>query len=227
MQETTKERTVGIPLGERIMHGWLYVITGIGGFLFAMTLAKGTMWPTWKHLAAWGTIILVLHVLEEWKFPRGFFSMYNIQHGTTEENSDRYPMSQETDMLTNFIPIFYGLIILLSNAPSFLGLPFLGLSLMEVIVHTMAGFQMQHRFAKKTIYNPGFITSWLGFFPLFLAYIIAFAKEGLPSVKDILLAFLVTFIMTKCCINGAEKVFKKKDSPYPYTWGKGYFKKFG
>ena len=218
---------------EKLMKGWLscwlYVICAIGGILVALLACNWDAWVMWKKLVALGDLALILHVMEEWKFPGGFFYMYNLQHGSTEELANRYPMSQQTDMFTNFIPIVYGLVILLVDAPYLTALPWFGLSIMEVIVHTLAGIQSKNRFknkGKKTIYNPGFITTWFCFFPVLVGFIISFVVDRVPTIGEVLWAIVITVAMTKICIDGEEKTFKRKDTPYAYDWGYGYFEKF-
>lgn len=208
---------------------WLYVITAIGSFLTILLIGNWNIWTIPTKLAVASVISLVLHVLEEWKFPGGFYYMYNLQHGSKEEIADRYPMNQLTDMLTNFIPIAFGCIMLCFGMPYIVCLIWFLLSAMEVFVHTLAGFQMKKRFAtkgKKTIYNPGFATTYLCFLPVFIGFIISFFKYRMPTILEILLAIVFTLIMARICINWAEDIFKSKNSPYPYNWGKGYFDKF-
>ncbi|MGM9530602.1 HXXEE domain-containing protein [Intestinibacter sp.] len=218
---------------QKIIKGWLscwlYIITAIGGFLVALLIVNWNVWPMTTKLAVAAVVSLVLHVLEEWKFPGGFYYMYNLQHGASEELSDRYPMSQLTDMLTNFIPIAFGCVMLIFGMPYVVTLMWFGLSAMEVFVHTLAGCQMKRRFdgrGKKTIYNPGLATSYLCFLPIFIGFIISFFIDRVPTILEVLLAIIFTLIMAKICVNWAENTFKCEDSSYPYDWGKGYFTKF-
>lgn len=206
---------------------WLYVITSIGGFLSALLVNNWSIYTLPTKLAIMAIISLVLHVLEEWRFPGGFYYMYNIQHGS--DMPDRYPMSQLTDMLTNFIPIVFGCIMLALGMPYIVTLMWFGLSAMEVIVHTIAGMQMKKRFVskgKKTLYNPGLATSLGCFLPIFIGFIYSFIIYRIPTLVEIVLAIIFTLALSFICINLAEGVLKRKDSPYPYDWGKGYFEKF-
>ena len=47
------------------------------------------------------SVLIPLHVVEEWVFPGGFHYHYNTV--MKSKQLDRYPMSRLTDMLTNFI----------------------------------------------------------------------------------------------------------------------------
>lgn len=208
---------------------WLYVIIAIGSGLAVMMVYNWLDWGWSTKLAVFGIIALVLHVLEEWKFPGGFYYMYNIQHGSEEELANRYPMSQVTDMFTNFIPIIFGCITLAFGMPYIISLMWFGLSVMELVVHIMAGFQMKNRFAgkgKKTIYNPGFATTIGCFLPIFIGYVISFIVERMPTILESVLAIVITLIMARICVQGAERLFISKESKFPYNWGKGYFEKY-
>lgn len=214
---------------KRWLSCWLYVITIIGFFLSILLIYNWNVWPITTKLAVASIISLVLHVLEEWKFPGGFYYMYNLQHNSDEEISNRYPMNQLTDMLTNFIPIIFGCVMICFKMPYIVSLMWFLLSAMEIVVHTLAGFQTKKRFAnkgKKTIYNPGFATTYLCFFPIFIGFIISFFTYHTPTILEIFLAIVFTLIMAKICINWAENTFKSRTSPYCYNWGKGYFNKF-
>src|SRR5574344_2399336 len=81
-----------------VAQGWLYVMIAIGIFM-AVLLIKN--WKDWTWLNKLGTlaiIVLVFHVWEEWVIPGGFHYIYNLG----SECPERYPMSQLTDMITNF-----------------------------------------------------------------------------------------------------------------------------
>ena len=66
------------------------MITAIGSGLTVTMIYNWSDWQWSTMLAVFFIIVLVVHVLEEWKFPGGFFYMYNIQHDSNIP--DRYPM---------------------------------------------------------------------------------------------------------------------------------------
>ena len=43
--------------------------------------------------------------------------MYNIRHGASERESDHYPMSPLTDMVTNLVPVLFGCAMLAAGMP--------------------------------------------------------------------------------------------------------------
>ena len=155
--------------------------------------------------------------------------MYNLQHNAPEELADRYPMSQLTDMITNFVPILFGCVMLAIGMPYFTSLMWFLLSAMEVVVHTMAGIHCIRRFGdrgKKTLYNPGLFTSYFCFLPVFVGYIYSFITDRVPTLMEGILAVASTLVMSYFVINLAEEKLKDKKSRYAYDLGYGYFEKF-
>lgn len=206
---------------------WLYVISAIGGSMITALILNWATWQWTTKFIAFGVIILILHVLEEWRFPGGFYYMYNLQHKS--DKLDRYPMNQITDMLTNFIPIMFGCYVVIFGGSIRLSLMWFYLSVMEVIVHTSIGFKIKNRFknkGKKTIYNPGLITTLGGFLLLLVGFIIYFFTCSMPTISDFVWALIYTIGMSILCIPVAENIFKNENSKYPFNWGKGYFERY-
>lgn len=206
---------------------WLYVIVAIAGILIGLVAANWTMWTMQTKLVALGTALLAFHVLEEWRFPGGFHYMYNVM--ANSQLPDRYPMNQLSDMWTNWIGIVFGCFCLIIGVTPMLAVMQLLVCLGEILAHTKSGFWVRKRFApygKKTIYNPGLFTSIFGYFPLAIALIVSFFVEKPPTIPDVLLAILFGGILMAIALPDVEKLCKREDTPYGYTWGDGYFEKF-
>lgn len=206
---------------------WLYVITVIGGVLIGLTAANWGVWTMQTKLVALGTALLAFHVLEEWHFPGGFHYMYNLMAGS--DLPDRYPMNQLSDMWTNWIGIVFGCFCLIIGVTPMLAVMQLLMCFGEIGAHTKSGFWAKKRFAaqgKKTIYNPGLFTAVFGYLPLAAALIVSFFMEEAPNALDIILAFVCGGILMAIALPGAERLCKRPDTPYGYTWGDGYFEKF-
>ena len=119
-------------------------------------------------------IIMPFHVLEEWKFPGGLHYFYNVILGSKSKVRElgRYPMSRLTDMITNvglqWIPLVYLALCLFTDLSNATALCMMLLCFIEVLAHTGAGiltYFMLRKDGKKTIYHPGFATSWMLFLP--------------------------------------------------------------
>lgn len=78
---------------------------------------------------------------------------------------------------------------------------------------------------KRTIYNPGFATSVLGFLPIAIAYLYSFTLKT-PTVLEGVLSFVIFVALGILCIPGMESLFKNENSKFPYDWGYGYFNRY-
>lgn len=206
---------------------WLYIIVMISGIIIGITAMKWGEWNLQTKLFALATALLPLHVLEEWHFPGGFHYMYNYLEKS--HKPDRYPMNQLTDMLTNFIGVAFGCIVLVVGVIPFTAVMQCLLCAGEIMAHTKSGFTMKKELAskgKRTIYNPGLFTSLFGYLPLLIGLIISFITENAPSLLEVVLAILFGGILMGISLVGMEKLFKDQDTPYGYDWGNGYFEKY-
>lgn len=130
-----------------------------------------------------GTIVLALHVLEEWRFPGGFHYMYNIMKDS--DLPDRYPMNQPSDMWTNWLGIIFGCFCLIIGITPLLATMQLLLCLGEMQSHFSGGVFVKKRFkaqGKQTIYNPGLFTTLFGYIPLAIALIVSFFVQQAPTL---------------------------------------------
>lgn len=144
-------------------------ITAIGAAIYWESLPLGAQG------AVFAAVIMPFHVLEEWKFPGGLHYFYNTLLGPKEKSKQdlsRYPMSRLTDMITNvglqWIPLIYLFLCFVAPLSNALALCMMLFCFIEVIAHTCAGLLTLHWYrkqGKKTIYNPGFATSYMMFLP--------------------------------------------------------------
>ncbi len=90
---------------------WLYVATAIAIAVVVHIVRNWKEWDWLTRLVAICSIWIVPHVWEEWVFPGGFHYMYNTLSNSAEP--DRYPMSELTDMWTNFGLLVVGVAVFL------------------------------------------------------------------------------------------------------------------
>lgn len=202
---------------------WLYVITLISGAILGLLFANRHSWDLQTKVFAIATALLPIHVLEEWHFPGGFHVMYNLMSGS--EDVHRYPMNQLSDMWTNFIGVVFGCAVLIAGVrPLFLVMQ-LFLCLMEVAGHAVSGARfMKKRYGR--IYNPGLATTLLGYVPVAAAIVYIFVAIESPTLGEILLGLLCGAILGGFSLKGVEAICKSRETPYGYTWGEGYFRRF-
>ena len=188
-----------------------------------------SVWNVQTKLFASATALLPIHVLEEWHFPGGFHTMYNLMKGSDAAHTDRYPMNQLSDMWTNFIGVVFGCIVLLVGVnPVFLIMQ-LFLCCAEVVGHFTGGFFVLNRFkdkGKKTIYNPGLFTTIFGYIPIAVGIIMVFVNIQTPTAMEIIIGLLCSIILGAFSLKIVEKICMNENSPYRFTWGSGYFGKY-
>lgn len=206
---------------------WLYVITLISGIILGVTAAKWNVWDLQTKIFAFATALLPIHVLEEWHFPGGFHTMYNLM--ADSEEVDRYPMNQLSDMWTNFIGVIFGCIVLIVGVNPFFAVMQLFLCAAEIFGHTNGGIFLYKKYkskGKRTIYNPGLFTTVFGYMPVAIALIVSFFKGQAPTWWQAILALLCGMVLGGFSLKGVENICKDENSPYGYDWGKGYLEKY-
>lgn len=217
------------------MKIWLYVMADGGIILILLVVVFWNQLDWASRFLYFPGIGLVLHVLEEWRFPGGFHYIYNLMRNS--DIPDRYPMNQVSDMITNFgaLIVFFGSItlneILIGATPIFAITSFL-FCLFEVIAHTSLSIRsnkLLNTKGRKIIYNPGFLTTYLVFVPVSIGFIYIFATGILQTIlTDWLWSVVLLGFMGLLLIILPERVLQNKNSPYPFT-GKhefGYYKKY-
>lgn len=206
---------------------WLYVIIMISGIILGVTVCRWDEWDIQTKLFAFASILLPLHVLEEWCFPGGFHTMFNLMAGS--DKLDRYPMNQLGDMWTNLIGVIFDCIVLLAGVTPLFCVMKIVLCLGEIAGHTAGAIfslKMFKEKGKRTIYNPGLATTLLGFIPIGLALIISFFTYQAPTWWEVIIGVVCKALLAWFAVEKAQKLVEDENSPYPYTWGNGYFEKF-
>lgn len=214
-------------IGKLWLSVWLYIMIMASGFIIGVTICKWQEWGLQQKLFAAATVLLPLHVLEEWHFPGGFHTMYNLM--AKSNCPDRYPMNRMSDMFTNLIGVVFGCIVLIIGANPFFCVMQLFLCGAEAFGHFSGGIYLYRKFknsGKRTIYSPGMATTILGYIPIAVGIIISFFTQSAPSVLQFILAIFSGIALGGISLNLPEKLLKDKNTPYGYTWGNGYLSKY-
>lgn len=205
---------------------WLYLMLAVSGGILAITASHWQTWDTQQILFATATALLPLHVWEEWHFPGGFHTMYNLMAGS--RCPDRYPMNQMSDMLTNLIGVIFGCIVLLVGVTPFFCVMQLFLCGAELFGHLKGGIYLYRRFkavGKRTLYSPGMATTLLGYLPIAVGLLCSF-RSAPPTISEFFLALLCGVALGGLSLKLPEQLLKREDTPYGYTWGDGYLSKY-
>ncbi len=154
---------------------WLIFISVTGVITAICAAIFWDKMPLGAQGCVFAAVIMPFHVLEEWKFPGGLHYFYNTllgPKGPGKGDLSRYPMSRLTDMITNvglqWIPLVYLVICLFTDLSNAAALCMMIFCFIEVLAHTSAGiitYIKYHSQGKKTLYNPGFGTSYMMFLP--------------------------------------------------------------
>lgn len=124
-------------IGKKWLSCWLYVMIAVTGIIIGIAICKWTDWTLQNKLFALATALLPLHVLEEWHFPGGFHTMYNLM--AKSDCPDRYPMNQMSDMWTNLIGVIFGCVVLAVGVSPFFCVMQLFLCCAEIFGHFSGG----------------------------------------------------------------------------------------
>lgn len=115
--------------------------------------------------------------------------MYNLMQKS--DLPDRYPMNQLSDMLTNFIGVVFGCIVLIVGVTPLFCIMQIFLCFAEVYGHLSGGifsYNYVKAKGKKTIYNPGLFTTVFGYLPIAVLWIISLFLEPSPTLWEGILA---------------------------------------
>ena len=214
-------------IGKKWLSCWLYVMIAVTGIIIGIAICKWTDWTLQNKLFALATALLPLHVLEEWHFPGGFHTMYNLM--AKSDCPDRYPMNQMSDMWTNLIGVIFGCVVLAVGVSPFFCVMQLFLCCAEIFGHFSGGIFLKKTFkdkGKQTIYSPGMLTIICGYILIAIGIIVSFFTEEAPTLFAFLLAVVCGMILGALSLSAPEKLLKSKDTLYGFTWGDGYLSKY-
>ncbi len=207
--------------------GWLYCMIIMSVVLVVQLIARWREWSALRKFSAFAVIVLTFHVWEEWVIPGGFHYIYNI--GSDAILRDRYPMSELTDMITNF----GGAIIwfALAEADRYGRKMHFGVtvfSYFEVVVHFLLAYQSMTAFAAEGIYTgfyaPGLVTALVCWLPLGIASTVWFVRNGIHW-KDVVGGLAILALLTICLVNAPESLLKREDNPYSFD-NAGWYERY-
>ncbi|MFT4112639.1 HXXEE domain-containing protein [Silvibacterium sp.] len=203
---------------------WLYVMLLLGGgVLFALATHREN-WSTAQKIVAFTYVLVPLHAWEEWRIPGGFGYEYNWVMGKSDL-PDRYPMNQLTDMITVFGAMWFGIILLYVGVTPGVLLSQTFFAFAETAMHLYFGYEMYRKFkpqGKRTIYNPGFATVLIGFFPLFLAGVFSLLHSHL-SGRDWWTALGILLVLSGIIFLPPKFLGTREN---PYSFAPGYYARF-
>ena len=206
---------------------WLWASTAIA---IAVAIHIVRSWKEWNwltRLVAIFSIWIVPHVWEEWVFPGGFHYMYNTLSGSAAP--DRYPMSELTDMLTNFGLLVVAVAVFLKwGERPFFAIAAMLFCALEVLAHTVSikfSLDAFGKIGQTAWYDPGLVTTLIGYLPLLIGFVVYFVRTRPRPTAGNWFAGAVMFAGLVLLIFGPEAVLKDPQNPYPYP-NNGYYDRF-
>lgn len=198
--------------------GWLYCMIIMSVILTVQMIIHWKDWGTLRKLGAFTVIVLTFHVWEEWVIPGGFHYIYNITSDAALR--DRYPMSEVTDMITNFGgAIIWFVLVQMDKYGRKMSFAVMIFSFFEVVVHFYLAHHSMDIFAGQGIYTgfyaPGLITAICCWLPLGIAYTVFFVKNKVYRA-DAIGGLIILALLTILLVNVPENVLKSKDNPYVF-----------
>jgi len=209
-----------------IARGWLYAMIAIGVLMTVLLVKNWKKWDWLNRLGTIAVIVLVFHVWEEWVIPGGFHWIYNLGSAFP----DRYPMSQLTDMITNFGGAILGVVVLLVwGFRTESGIAIGAFSLFEFIVHMFLANKSITEFAsagQTAFYAPGLVTASLGFLPVAIGYLVYFIKhKPRPKLRQWIGGVAALVGLSLLFVQLPEAILKDENSPYVFE-DHGYYEQF-
>jgi len=159
----------------------------------------------WLHLAA-----LLLHQVEEYRYPGTFPGMLNVLLFHSKEPR-LYPLQANTAMCINtFAWLLYLLTALCHQHAVWLGMITIFISAGNVLAHSFL-FNLKG----KTWYNAGMLSSWLCFVPCIYWFFIIIYRAHLVNALDYWVAVPLG-LLANASIIVAIKWLARKNNPYPF-----------
>ena len=167
----------------------------IGGLLAVLVLVY--LYGNYHHLSTISVILwlslasLFIHQIEEYRFPGYFPGMLNsVMYKSNWP--DRYPLNAQTSFIVNVLMgwLVYFLAAIFADHFIWLGIGAMLVSLGNVVAHTTL-FNLKG----KTWYNPGLLTSWILFVPLFYWFIHTIYLHRLASIADVIIGIVLGIVL--------------------------------
>ena len=167
-----------------IVKNSLYLITGLGVIIAAITVVFWSAMPMLQRMVGLFFLAIVLHLWEEGKFPGGFTKMITEKLNFTARSPHfGEGITSLYVLLITLVPLFFPNIAFLAIAPMILGI-------FEVIGH-LAAIKM---FKMKRFYSPGLVTSVFVLLPISVYTIMYAAQQNLMSPVEWLFSILYMLI---------------------------------
>ena len=218
-----------------ILASWLYISAGIAGAAAFYLFSKRKSLSVPRKICSIFLVFLVLHMIEEYVFPSGFFYIFNLVLGSTDPMA--YPLNTLSCMITNFVGVlFFAFVLWKWSEKVWATLTIAIFGIAQLAVHLIFGLSALELFSQAgqvLPYSPGLFTSVFLFLPLSIYCFIHLAKNKSLSMKragssfkEIGIAVLVVIIIVAGLIMVPMKTLgSDPDTAYRFS-NTGYYEQF-
>ncbi|HEY4100352.1 MAG TPA: HXXEE domain-containing protein [Gemmatimonadales bacterium] len=194
-------------------HNWYHV----GGILFvalAFLLGfRGSSFSTIQLILILSFMAMLAHQVEEYAYPGGFPTVSNTIMFGEKAHPDRYPLNANQCMISNvFLTYPFYILAICFPGMIWLGLAQIGLGLFQTLAHVVVIPIKQRR-----LYNPGFATNVLLFWPIGAWYIWYVVTNNLATTEDFILGGIGVFAAALVLFLLPIILLRNKESKYPFS----------
>ena len=218
-----------------ILATWLYISAGIAGATAFYFFSKRQSLSIPSKICSIFLVFLVLHMIEEYVYPSGFFYAFNMVLGSADPMA--YPLNSFSCMVTNFVGVlFFAFVLWKWSEKVWATLTIAIFGIAQLVVHLIFGFASLEMFGEAgqiLPYSPGLFTSVILFLPLSIYCFVYIAKSKSlsikhagASIKEISIAVLVVIIIIAGLIMVPMQTFgNDPDTSYRFI-SNGYYEKY-
>jgi hypothetical protein len=181
------------------------------GLTFILAFCGGTLDPL-RLILIYSFMALLAHQVEEYGWPGGFPSIFNIAVMNERQAPDRYPLNASEVLVVNVV-LGYPLYIVPIIFPQFvwLGIAQVSMGMLQILIHGVI-----INIKLKSLYNPGLATVLFLHFPIGLYYMWYVITHGLATPADFLVGIALAIVAGGLTIVLPMRLMGDRNSPYPF-----------
>lgn len=188
----------------------------IGGVLFvALTFAMafwGEALDPVRLILIYSFMALLVHQVEEYGWPGGFPSIFNIAVLNERQAPERYPLNANSVLVVNVV-LAYPLYIVPIIFPQFiwLGIAQVSIGMLQFLIH---GVLINIKL--KSLYNPGIASVIFLHLPIGIYYMWHVSTHGLATPADYWVGVPLAIVAAGLSIALPIRLMQDRNSPYPF-----------
>jgi len=177
-----------------LVSHWVIIAALIGAVALAYCFLEWGEMSRTRRIVGVFTVVLALHMVEEYSIPGGFHYAFNVVQGSADGNA--YPLSALSAMVTNLAGMVCFAVLVFARVErpwTLLLIAIFGIG--QAVVHTVFGMLALEMFRGAGMafpYSPGMANSLVLMLPLSIACIVALKRDRSLDAKQVAIAVLAT-----------------------------------